>query len=275
MGGMEMILSRSDSRRSAYSNAVYGCVFGALAGFINRDLDLPALVSFEHPQEPLVLLAAVVGALVGITRFRWLLGVAAIALTLLWAVVAFTPLSGWLAHGLARREIAEPADAVFVSFAGLRPGAQRMLEARTRALHGAELVARRKGSTLVVAESSLLPSVATARNMMSRLGVGGEALVAGRADNTREEAVALGDLARQKGWKRVLVVTSPIHSRRASQAMEHEGVTVVSTPSRESRFDLDNLDTSVDRLAAFGSVIHERLGIFVYARRGWLAGTSR
>jgi len=268
-----MILDKADSTGPAWSGALYGCVLGALAGFINRDLDLPALISFEHPQEPLVLLAAVVGALIGITRFRWLLGVVSLALCLLWAVVAFTPLSGWLAHGLARREVAEPADAVFVSFAGLCPGAQRMTEAKSRALHGAELVARGKSSTLVVAESSLLPSVATGRDLMARLALGSEPVVAGRADNTREEAVALGALARQKGWKLVLLVTSPIHSRRASQALEHEGVTVVSTPSRESRFDLDNLDTSVDRLAAFGSVIHERLGIWVYARRGWLAGS--
>jgi uncharacterized SAM-binding protein YcdF (DUF218 family) len=107
---------------------------------------------------------------------------------------------------------------------------------------------------------------------MGRLGVAGEPLVAGRAETTREEALAVGSLAREKGWKLVLVVTSPIHSRRASAAFEKEGVTVVSTPSMESRFDLDNLDTSVDRLTAFGSVIHERLGIWVYARRGWLAG---
>ena len=267
-----MMFTKRAPGGSILADALHGCALGTLAGFITRDLDLPALISFEHPQEPLVILAAVLGMLLGITRFRGLLVAATVALGLLWGTVAFTPLSGWLAQGLARREVIEDADAVFVSFAGLRPGAQRITEAQNRALHGAELVARGKAKVLVVAESSLLPSVATVRDLMGRLGVAGEPLVAGRAETTREEALAVGSLAREKGWKLVLVVTSPIHSRRASAAFEKEGVTVVSTPSMESRFDLDNLDTSVDRLTAFGSVIHERLGIWVYARRGWLAG---
>lgn len=54
--------------------------------------------------------------------------------------------------------------------------------------------------------------------------------------------------------------------------MEKEGLTVVSTPSIESRFNIDELDTAGDRLVAFGSIMHERLGLWVYARRGWVAG---
>jgi uncharacterized SAM-binding protein YcdF (DUF218 family) len=267
-----MTFTKSASEGSTLAGALHGCALGALAGFITRDLDLPALISFDHPQEPLVILAALLGALLGATRFRGLLVAATVALALLWGAVAFTPLSGWLAQGLARREVIENADAVFVSFAGLRPGTQRMTEAQNRALHGAEIVARGKAKDLVVVESSLVPSVATARDLMARLGLPGEPVVAGNADNSRGEALAVAALAREKGWKLVLVVTSPIHSRRLSGAFEKAGVTVVSTPTMESRFDLDNLDTSLDRLAAFGSVIHERLGIWVYARRGWLAG---
>jgi|SRR5579862_1051979 len=36
-----------------------------------------------------------------------------------------------------------------------------------------------------------------------------------RADNTREEAEGLGVLAEQKGWRRILLVTSNYHTRRA------------------------------------------------------------
>jgi hypothetical protein len=50
-----------------------------------------------------------------------------------------------------------------------------------------------------------------------------------------------------------------------------EGATIVSTPSAETRFDLETLDTWGDRLAAFGSVMHERLGLWMYARRGWVS----
>jgi uncharacterized SAM-binding protein YcdF (DUF218 family) len=263
--------AREPPATSNLARALQGCALGALAGLIVRDLDLPALISFERSREPLVILIALLGAVVGVTRWRRWLAAAVFALGLLWVVVAFTPLSSWLAHGLARQELEEPADAVFVSFAGLAPGAQRMTEAHDRALHGAELLARGKVATLVVAESSSLPSVAILRDMLGRLGIEAQPVTVGRADTTREEAVAVGSLARKRGWKLLLVVSSPIHSRRMCAALENEGVTVVSTPSLESRFNIDELNTAADRLAAFGSVMHERLGFWVYARRGWVA----
>jgi uncharacterized SAM-binding protein YcdF (DUF218 family) len=257
--------------RSRLADASVGLALGALAGFIARDLDLPALISFEHAREPLVIVVSILGAALGVTRWRRWLAAAVFALGLLWITVAFTPLSGWLARGLARQELEEPADAVFVSFAGLAPGARRMTEAHNRALRGAELLARGKVKTVVAAESSSLPSIAILRDLVARLGLDTEPVSAGRADTTREEAVAVAQLARRRGWKVLLVVSSPIHSRRICGALEKEGVTVVSTPSQESRFNIEELNTAADRLAAFGSVMHERLGLWVYARRGWLA----
>lgn len=265
-----MIFTKHASLSSALTEVAQGSLLAALAGFVVRDLDLPALFSFEHSQEPLVVLAAALGAVVGITRFRRALVAIAAALGLLWGIVAFTPLSSWLAQGLVRREMAEPADAVFVSFAGLRPGAQRTTEAQNRALHAADLLARGKAPRIVAVESSLLAGVGMVRESLGRLGVEGEVVVAGRGDTTREEALAVAAAARERTWKLLLVVTSPIHSRRACAALEKEGLTVVCIPSLDSRFQVDELDTSAERLAAFGSIIHERLGIWIYARRGWL-----
>lgn len=249
-----------------------GAVLGALAGFLIRDLDLPALISYDHPREPLVLLAAALGLLVGTTRYRWTLRAGTLALGMLWCLAAFTPLCGWLAQGLSRREVEEAADAVVVSLAGLVPDGQSAAEVRSRILHGADLVARGKATHLVLAEAPDLPGRETARETLGRLGVTAEVLVAGKAETTRQEAVAVAGLYRERGWKLILLVTSPIHSRRASAAFEKEGMAVVSSPSPETRFDLDTLDTWSDRLSAFGSVIHERLGIWVYRQRGWVAG---
>jgi uncharacterized SAM-binding protein YcdF (DUF218 family) len=259
------------AKRSRVASALQGLALGGLAGFIIRDLDLPALISFEHAREPLVLLVALLGGVLGLTRWRSWFAASVALLALLWVTVAFTPLSSWLAHGLARQELEEPADAVFVSFAGLPPGAQRMTEAHNRALHGAELLARGKVKTLVAAESPSLPSLNLLRDLVGRLGLETEPVSAGRADTTREEAVAVASLARRRGWKLLLVVSSPLHSRRICAALEKEGVTVVSTPSLENRFNIEELNTAADRLAAFGSVMHERLGFWVYARRGWVA----
>jgi uncharacterized SAM-binding protein YcdF (DUF218 family) len=255
-----------------YVFAPMGAVVGALAGFLIRDLDLPALVSYQHAREPLVLAAAVAGALLaGSTRLRRCLFAGTAGLALLWCVVAFTSASAWLSRGLTRTEAVEPADAVFVSFSSLRPGAQGAGELRNRLFHGIALVARGKAPRLVLCESIETPGIGIARELMEATGARAELVVLADAENTRDEALAVSDLARKRGFKLLLLVTSPIHSRRASSALEKEGVTVVSSPSVETRFDLDTLDTWNDRLAAFGSVMHERLGLWVYARRGWVS----
>lgn len=257
------------SPRFVYA-VIKGAAVGALAGFIVRDLDLPALVSYEHSREPLVFAAAALGGVLAVTRLRPLLMGTTAALALLWCVVAITPLSAWLSHGLTRNEAVEPADAVFVSLSSVRPGAQGPAEVRNRLFHGLALLARGKAPRLLLCESAEVHGVSVAREMMEAAGVTTELVVLPRAENTREEAKAVATLARTRSFKLILLVTSPIHSRRASAALEKEGVTVVSSPSTETRFDLATLDTWNDRLAAFGSVMHERLGLFVYARRGWI-----
>ena len=77
-------------------------------------------------------------------------------------------------------------------------------------------------------------------------------------------------LFRERGWRKLLLVTSPTHSRRAAATFEREGVSVVSSPSMETRFDLENLTRTDDRLFAFGAVLHERVGLGVYRWRGWI-----
>jgi uncharacterized SAM-binding protein YcdF (DUF218 family) len=80
----------------------------------------------------------------------------------------------------------------------------------------------------------------------------------------------VGETFRLRGWRTILLVTSPTHSRRASLAFEREGLDVVSSPSVETRFDLETLDRPGERLTAFGAVTHERLGLVWYRWKGWI-----
>lgn len=91
----------------------------------------------------------------------------------------------------------------------------------------------------------------------------------GPIHNTREEAVAVGRLCTQRGWTRILAVTSPTHSRRAAAALEREGVIVISVPCAETLFDLETLDRREERLAALGPLLHERVGLLWYRLRGY------
>jgi uncharacterized SAM-binding protein YcdF (DUF218 family) len=98
----------------------------------------------------------------------------------------------------------------------------------------------------------------------------GEVLQLSRITNTHDEAVAMARLGRARGIKRVLAVTSPTHTRRAAAALEKQGLVVISVPAIETNFDLETLRFPADRRRGFSPVAHERLGLVVYRRRGWI-----
>lgn len=62
-------------------------------------------------------------------------------------------------------------------------------------------------------------------------------------DNTAEEASAAARIARERGWKSIIVVTSPYHTRRSLFAFERElkgtGITVQVRGSRYDDVDPD------------------------------------
>jgi uncharacterized SAM-binding protein YcdF (DUF218 family) len=248
-----------------------GAVFGGLVGLVVKDLDIPALASLHGPREPMVLAIALAVGILWAFGLRRTVASLAVAASALWCVVGFSPLCNALADNLVRREVPEAADAVFVSFAALSPAEPTAAESASRLLHAVELVARAKAPLLVVPGSWDGSTVTAAREMMERMSVPPDRLLAtSPAYNTREEAVALGQLVRERGLKLVLVVTSPIHSRRLAASLIPQGVTIVVSPSLETRFDLQDLSRAHDRIGAFGSVIHELMGLWVYRLRGWL-----
>ncbi|MGH9459973.1 MAG: YdcF family protein [Vicinamibacteria bacterium] len=249
-----------------------GFAVGALAGLLAKDLDLLSLVSYWDDRTPFTLGAAFGGAVLWNTRLKWMVGLCAAGLLVLWTVVAYTPLSPWLAKDLIRRDALQTADAVFVLGSRLQMDGDLDDEAVSRLLHGLELVQQGHAPRLVLSElRPPFPSHSeAARRFMDGLSIEQEILSVGEASNTRTEAVAVAALYRERGWNRLLVVTAPLHSRRACASLEHEGVTVVCSPSVERSFDLETLDEPDGRLRAFSSIMHEKLGIWVYARRGWL-----
>ena len=101
-----------------------------------------------------------------------------------------------------------------------------------------------------------------------------EILAVGPIRNTREEAVAVTRLCRERGWRRVLAVTSPLHTRRAAAALEQGGLEVVCRPGAGDALRPRDARCPGDRRRGFGAALHERLGLFAYGRRGWL-GASR
>jgi uncharacterized SAM-binding protein YcdF (DUF218 family) len=249
-----------------------GLTAGALAGLVVADLGLTSLVSYYGDSSYLVPAIAAAGALLWLTPVRRLALAAVALLALLWLAVAFTPVTSWLAEGLVRRDPVEAADAVFVFGSDVQEDGDPTSDAMSRLLRGVELVAEGRAPRLVISElvPPAGPHAPLARAWLNAFAGRGEVVSVGRILNTHDEAVAVAKLCREHGWSRVLAVTSPTHTRRAAAALEKEGLVVLAVPSVETRFDLERLHWPEDRRAAFGAIAHERIGLVVYRRRGWV-----
>jgi uncharacterized SAM-binding protein YcdF (DUF218 family) len=246
---------------------------GLLAGFLARDLRLALLVSYWGDPTPIVLGCAALGALLWWGPLRIILAGGTAALVVLWIVVALTPLVRWLGADLVRADVLPArADAVFVLASKMQDDGEPTSVAMSRLLQGLELVAEGRAPRLVLSElpQPYQPYAPWARHVMRRLGLEQELLTVGPVRRTADEAAAVAALFRERGWSRLVLVTSPSHTRRAGAVFEHAGLDVYVSPSLETGFDSPDLPTPDGRLAAFGSVMHERLGLIYYARRGWI-----
>lgn len=248
-----------------------GAALGALAGFLVMELSLSTLVSYQGDTAVLVPIAALAGALLALTPLRRLLGWACALLGAAWCLVAFGPVVPWMADGLVRRDAIRSADAVFVLGSRLQRDGDPTTDALTRLVHGLTLLAEGRARHLVLSEQpGMQPYAPVARTLLKKLQVEAELLTVGPALNTRGEAQLVAELFRQRGWRTVLLVTAPTHSRRAALSFERAGLEVVSSPSWETRFDLETLDRPGERLQAFGSLLHERVGLAWYRYRGFV-----
>jgi uncharacterized SAM-binding protein YcdF (DUF218 family) len=258
------------------SSPTVGLVVGGLAGIIGEELGLNATISFWGDSGPFVPVCAVVAAILWTTPLRRVVAMLTAGLALLWLLVCFTPVAELLGADLPRRDPPAPADAVFVAASSVHQNGDLTATSMSRLLHGLEVLASGDAPVLVLSDlDGPYPSYATAaKKLMEHFGIRRELEIIGPNHSTRDEAVNLARLCRERGWKRAIVVTAPYHSRRACAAVEHEGVEVVCSPSVETVFDVSDLTRSDERRRAFSSALHERIGLWLYARRGWIDAAS-
>lgn len=265
----------SSSPASKIENLLLGTALGFTTGLIAAELDFATVVSFHGDRTLVVLASTALGSVMALAGLRRLLAILTFSCAGMWLLVSLTPLTYWMGADLVRRESPRKSDAVFVLASALQPDGELTTAAMSRLLGGLELLGQGWASRLVLSELAE-PSPRyrdAACEIMEALGLNKEVLVVGPIANTHDESVAVAALARDFGFNRVLVVTSPSHSRRASAALEKQGVKVVSVPSVETRFDFEGLATGLrggDRVRAFGPFLHEYVGLLYYRLRGWL-----
>ncbi len=249
-----------------------GAALGAAAGLLIVDLGLEEATSYTGDNALLPIGAALIGALLWQTRVRALLAAGLALLAAVWLLVVLTPVTRLLARGMVRADVLAPADAVYVLAAYVQGDGELGSAALSRLHHGAELVRAGWAPRLLVSNVASRPlHAAAAARALRELGLAIPLEALGPVvSNTHDEARELARLARERGWRRVILVTSPLHTRRAAAVFERAGLEVISSPASETSYDVENLISGDDRLRAFGPILHERVGLLVYRWRGWI-----
>ncbi len=217
-------------------------------------------------------------------------------------ILGASPFSSWLLGKLEHPYIREgwkglpAADAIVVLGGGLREG--KMSEPAgfnagpyfDRFLAGVELVHLGKAPNLVLGGGSVKngvrmdPEAELLGPWLKRQQLHVKIFDLGICANTREEARRVLNLKEEHAWKRVILVTSAWHMRRAEAVFGTTGVEVIPVgcdfsgkqPGSQTPFYKRFLPVPVGgRLEQFRMYLHEQFGWLYYRSRGWIKpGTS-
>jgi uncharacterized SAM-binding protein YcdF (DUF218 family) len=98
----------------------------------------------------------------------------------------------------------------------------------------------------------------------------------GHRSDTHDEAIEIRALVRERGWRRVLLVTSAFHMRRALAVFRSAGVEVTPVPCNfltEISLPSAPPGIGVPRAGGLHKMdiwLHEQIGWLMYRKRGWI-----
>lgn len=222
-------------------------------------------------------LAMTIGALLATSSVgSWLWGSTATGALLL-LTVSYTPLIPPLLDAFVRRdpESGTPLDAVVVFSGSVTSEGRVMGPALDRLLTGFAEAKRRRIPTVVLStvgddhDATVATSERDQRELAAAFAPELELRFVHNVHSTRDEALAFAALARTYGWQRVLVITSPAHTRRACEAVERVGLAVRCLPAVSRSYALSRLDRPESRRQVFADVLYEGAATLLYRSRGW------
>lgn len=259
--------------RQAAEAPIQGAV---LALLITAAAWVIGLLQASVGEPPIVMpIAMLAGLLLGRWALRWL-SIAALVLVVVAAIGIWSPLVPRLAHPFVRSDRVDltTVDAVFVFSGAITSRGLVAGEALDRLLTGVMLRARRPSLPLVVSvmrsdeRPAGLTSLPDQTALIAMMPAIGPMETIDSVASTRDEAVRLTRRAFQARWKRVAVVTSPMHTRRACATVEALGlpVTCVMAPWRVAGWPPR---TARDRMMLMQRVVYESLAWAQYRISGW------
>lgn len=205
----------------------------------------------------------------GVARARAWQTVAALVIAYL--ALFQTPLVWWLASPLKVEAPPVAADAIVVFAGGVGESGQVGGGFQERVSHAIDLyqagyaprLVFSSGYVFTMREAEAMKAVALAN------GVPPDAIVLEEAaTNTHENVVFTDRILEARGWRRILLVSSPYHMRRAVMTwrMADPSVEVVPTPVPESQFYFHERGASLEQMRG---LVHEAAAIVAYWWRGW------
>lgn len=188
------------------------------------------------------------------------------------------------------------ADAVVVLGGGLKPALAprrgvEMAEGGDRLLTGLRLMRANSAPLLITSGSNVSftaadpapPEAISARDLAVELGLPAHRILINPGSRTTaEEARDIGALARQRGWSRILLVTSAFHMPRSLATFrQRSGLSVIPVacdyqlPSRAAYGKptagsiVKSLFPDAEALYLSSVALKEHLGLAVYRLKGW------
>jgi uncharacterized SAM-binding protein YcdF (DUF218 family) len=162
-----------------------------------------------------------------------------------------------------------------------------LMDGAQRVLTGLELMRQHKGRVLVLgggyymAGEQKRPRSELLQNWLKAWDLPGTPVFTlGTALNTREEAENAQKLAKEQNWRRLILVTSASHMKRAEAVFKNVGLSVICVACDFRAYGVPDEDSScpfIPRMGNFelwSNYLHEEIGWLIYRWRGWTTDNS-
>lgn len=214
---------------------------------------------------PLVVLSG----LLYLTRLRVILWFLVGAACILTFVVIYTPLVPTMVNFLIEDDPLEKADAIVVLGTYVSDSGYLSNEGMNRLLRGIELAQKGYASTIITAAYAIgAPTPELDRANLAPLLVGINLVTAASSENTFDESRAVIEYLQKSGSKKIILVTSPLHTRRTKAVFQRAGVSALVSACPQRDNNLSRLNEHRYRWGVFWNCLYESLGLFFYRSQG-------
>jgi uncharacterized SAM-binding protein YcdF (DUF218 family)/glycosyltransferase involved in cell wall biosynthesis len=208
--------------------------------------------------------------LYGAARRRTAEGV--VALVVAYLLLFQTPLVWMLASPLQVAEAPRAADAIVVFAGGVGESGEAGGGYQERVKQAVDLYRAGYAPRMIFSSGFVFAfqEAEVMRGLAVANGVPAEAIVLEtQARNTKENVTLSHSLLAQRGWRRILLVSSPFHMRRATMVWKKlaPDVDVVATPVPQSQFYAHDRGASLTQIRGLAQ---EYAAIVLYWWRGWV-----